>query len=108
LENLRWCDRTTNIRNKFDVINRKGFISILKITSLLSIIELISVSEIFENVVLFNSNEVYFLSSELFEKFENQYTEPCNGNCGMNYCDDNGCLENKPKSEGEDVDVISV
>jgi len=42
-------------------------------------------------------------NEQLFERFEKQYTEPCNGNCGMNYCDDNGCLENKPKSEGEDV-----
>ena len=39
-------------------------------------------------------------NEQLFEKFENQYTEPCNGNCGMNYCDENGCLENKPKSDG--------
>jgi hypothetical protein len=21
--------------------------------------------------------------------------EPCNGNCGMNYCDENGCTERK-------------
>jgi len=39
-------------------------------------------------------------NEQLFEKFEKQYTEPCNGNCGMNYCDDNGCLENKPNSDG--------
>jgi hypothetical protein len=45
-------------------------------------------------------------NEQLFEKFEKQYTEPCNGNCGMNYCDDNGCLENKPKSEGEDAAVV--
>ena len=32
LVNLRWCDRTTNVRNKIDVINREGFISTLKIT----------------------------------------------------------------------------
>lgn len=24
-----------------------------------------------------------------------QQSEPCSGNCGMNYCDDNGCLERK-------------
>ena len=47
-------------------------------------------------------------NEQLFEKFEKQYTEPCNGNCGMNYCDDNGCLENKPKSEGTDVAMVSV
>jgi hypothetical protein len=47
-------------------------------------------------------------SEQLFEQFEKQYTEPCNGNCGMNYCDENGCLENKPKSDGEDVAVVSV
>lgn len=39
-------------------------------------------------------------NEQLFEKFERQYTEPCDGNCGMNYCDENGCLENKPKSDG--------
>ena len=47
-------------------------------------------------------------NEQLFEKFEKQYIEPCNGNCGMNYCDDNGCLENKPKSFGEQVDVVYV
>ena len=47
-------------------------------------------------------------NEQLFEKFEKQYTEPCNGNCGMNYCDDNGCLENKPKLFGEQVDVVYV
>jgi hypothetical protein len=24
-----------------------------------------------------------------------QQSEPCSGNCGMNYCDDNGCIERK-------------
>ena len=47
-------------------------------------------------------------NEQLFERFEEQYTEPCNGNCGMNYCDDNGCLENKIKSERTDVATMSV
>lgn len=66
-----------------------------------------------------SSNDLWYLktdgnpdegitTAELFDIFEKQYTEPCNGNCGMNYCDDNGCLENKPKSKGTDVAMVSV
>jgi len=25
--------------------------------------------------------------------------EKCNGNCGMNYCDEYGCIENKPDGD---------
>lgn len=25
-----------------------------------------------------------------------QQSELCEGNCGMNYCDENGCVDNKP------------
>tara|TARA_R110000822_G_scaffold19118_1_gene62443 strand:+ start:524 stop:784 length:261 start_codon:yes stop_codon:yes gene_type:complete len=25
-----------------------------------------------------------------------QRSELCEGNCGMNYCDENGCVDNKP------------
>ena len=30
----------------------------------------------------------------------------CEGNCGMNYCDENGCTERKRQSSG--VDVVSM
>ncbi len=30
---------------------------------------------------------------DAFVAFEKQYTEKCNGDCGMNYCDENGCAE---------------
>lgn len=36
--------------------------------------------------------------SELVRRYESSLpnsTVPCTGNCGMNYCDENGCIEGK-------------
>lgn len=50
-----------------------------------------------------SDQEVYYRYEDVLEAINkaltlqrvSQQSEPCTGNCGMNYCDDNGCIERK-------------
>lgn len=43
------------------------------------------------------------LEKQVDESIKALNSVPCSGNCGMNYCDENGCVERKPKVETSPV-----
>jgi len=48
------------------------------------------------NVDTFTGAVRYTVSQEFYEdESGNMFMEQCDGNCGMSYCDENGCIERR-------------
>lgn len=48
-----------------------------------------------------------FLAQQLEKYLNGEIKEPCTGNCGMNYCDENGCTERK-RAMVDDLDQDNI